>query len=505
MITASAKGTGQDTAPIPAAGPSQDEREGRRTRGDRGAILGALGLAGLMVVLLWSGFSNQVRPPRGGTWGDVYRYQCFAVAFWQGPQAMQSVDAVHPTQCDDVQRSYRLDVKQVRDSPRLHGLGVWLVDHAGMTHAFHSLPVEYPVLALVPFSLPLIAPPADYPIAFGMEMTLIALVLFALLAWQVSWRAAGFFALSMGIGAWATGIGRFDLLPAGLTLVALLLAVRRRWTWAYLALTAGIFVKYYPLVLLLPLVVAQLRSSEGPLRERLRAFVKPVGAFVGACAGLLLLSLLINPVIFYRQIATLSARPLEVESVPASLVWLGSRVGVPMRAFVAFGSDNVSSPLVSAAVALVALVALAALALALWGLWSGRTSLPRAWLATLLVVLIAGKVFSAQYLIWLLPIAAVVVPLEGFTPLVWLAACALTTFNFPFLWRSLHGGWHDTIAIRNAIVVAVLVSLLPALEWMRWLQTARAKGLQRRLEQSTERLRAWWSVRRPRPPTLLGT
>lgn len=495
----SAKGTGQDTSPIRAARVSRDEREGR-PRAGRGwrAILGALGLAGMMVVLLWSGFSNQVRPPDGGTWGDVYRYQCFAVAFWEGPQAMQAVDAVRPTQCDDVQRSYRLDPVQTRSSERLHGLGAWLADHADMTHALHSLPVEYPVLALVPFSLPLIAPAADYPIAFGLEMTLIALGLFALLAWRASWRAAGFFAVCMGIGAWATGIDRFDLLPAGLTLVALLLAQRRRWTWAYLSLAAGVFLKYYPLVLVLPLVVAQLRASEGPLRERLRTVARPVGAFVGVCAALLLLSLLINPVIFYRQIATLSARPLEVESVPASLVWLGARAGIPMRAFVAFGSDNVSSPLASAAVVAVTLAALAALALALWGLWSGRTSLPRAWLAALMVVTIAGKVFSAQYLIWLLPIAAVAVPLEGFAPLAWLAVCALTTFSFPFLWRSIHAGWHDTIAIRNALVLVLLASLLPLAALVPAWRAARqstARPVWRRL---TSR-RPGWAVREPTP------
>ncbi len=503
MITASARDAEQDTSPIPTVHDPGEQRES--TSRDWRAIAAALAFAGMMVVLLWSGYSNQVRPPLSGQWGDVYRYQCFAVAFWQGPHAMLEVNAIRPGQCDDVAQTYKLDLAQVHSSAHLHGLGAWIAGHSDMAGRFHSLPIEYPVLALLAFLPPLLAPPADYPVAFGIEMTLIALGLFALLVWRAGWRAAGFFALCMGIGAWATGIDRFDLLPAGSTLVALLLAERRRWTWAYVALAAGIFLKYYPVVLVLPLAMAHLRSFEGPLRARLPALVRPIAVFVGTCVGLLLLSLAINPVIAYRQVITLAHRPLEVESVPATLVWLGSHAGIPMRAFVAFGSDNVDSALSSPAAALMAVMALVALATALSGLWTGSTSLRRAWLAALLAVIIAGKVFSAQYLIWLLPIAAIVVPLEGLAALTWLAACTLTTFSYPFLWRALHGGWHGAIALRNIVVFALLVGLIPAVEWIRWWQTARTTVLERRLEQSTERGRPWWAMRRARPPTLLDT
>lgn len=504
MITASARGTEQDTSPNPPAQSAEDGREEKGWPGDWRTILAAVGFAGMMVVLLWAGFSHQVRPPRSGQWGDVYRYQCFAVAFWQGPQAMAAVNAIRPGQCSDLQRTYELDSEQVRSSDLLGGLGPWIADHTDMSGRFHTLPVEYPVLALVPFSLPLLAPPADYPVAFGIEMTLLALGLFALIVWRAGWRAAGFFALCVGIGAYATGIDRFDLLPAGLTLVALLLAERKQWTWAYLALAAGAFLKYYPAALILPLLVVQLRPSAVPLRERLRAVLKPLAAFMGACAGLLLLSLLINPVILYRQVATLSRRPLEVESVAATLVWVGSHLGFPMRAFVAFGSDNVDSALAPAATLLVALIALLALATVVSGLWFRRTTLPQAWLAVLMVITIAGKVFSAQYLIWLLPIAALVVPLEGFAPLTWLAVCALTTFGFPFLWRSTHGGWHGIIALRNAAVLVLLAGLLPVAEWARWRQTARATVLARHWW-SIKRLRARLAAQRTPPPTLADT
>jgi hypothetical protein len=503
MITA--EGTERDTAPIPTIQPTGDERGNKngekKSQGDRRTALAALGLAGMMVVLFWSGFGSQVRPPLSGQWGDVYRYQCFAVAFWEGSQAMTTVDAVRHGQCTDVQQAYELDSAQVRSSGRLHGLGAWIADHVDMSGRFHSLPIEYPVLALVPFSLSLVVPPADYTVAFGIEMTLVALGLFALLAWRAGWRAAGFFAVCMSIGAYATGIERFDLVPAGLTLVALLLAERKQWTWAYLALAAGTFLKYYPIVLMLPLFVAHLRSTEAPVRERVRALVRPIAVCAAACAGLLLLSLLINPVIFYRQIATLMQRPLEVESVPATLVWLGSHAGFPMRSFGGFGSDNVDSAVAPAAALVVGLIALLALITAISGLWFRRSTLPQAWLAVLMMITIAGKVFSAQYLIWLLPIAALVVPVEGLAPLVWLAVCTLTTFSFPFLWRALHGGWHGVIALRNASILVLLANLLPLEEWARWRQAVWAKVVERR-RRPAGRAGVQWATQGPSQSTL---
>ncbi|MFI5273612.1 MAG: hypothetical protein ACHQ4H_11320, partial [Ktedonobacterales bacterium] len=235
-----------------------------------------------------------------------------------------------------------------------------------------------------------------------------------------------------------------------------------------------VFLKYYPLALVLVLLVAQLRPNGTPLKERLLAMRRPVGAFVAACVGLLALTVLINPVVFYRQLSTLSQRPLEVESVPASLVWAGTRLGFPMRAFVGFGSDNVASPLAAPAALLVAVLAVVAVATLLSGVWFRRMTLGQAFLATLLAVTIAGKVFSAQYLIWLVPIAALVVPLEGLMPLAWLAACALTTFGFPFLFRAQHGGWHGVVALRNVLIVALAAGVLPLEEWARWWQAARS-------------------------------
>src|SRR5260370_28651747 len=69
------------------------------------------------------------------------------------------------------------------------------------------------------------------------------------------------FALFMLIGAWATAEGRFDLVPAALTLLCVLAAERKHWTAAYIALAFGTLLKIYPILLLPALFIAEHRAA----------------------------------------------------------------------------------------------------------------------------------------------------------------------------------------------------------------------------------------------------
>jgi hypothetical protein len=423
-------------------------------------MLKYIGLAVLMAVMMYAGYTQQVQPPADGKWGDVYRYQCFAVAFWQGSNAM---NALRPTQCDDIRDTLISDQASVRDS---HVLPIWIrqrmLHHGSTGEPFHTLPIEYPIVALVPMSLPLLAGPDNYGLAFASEMILLALALYGLLGRVAGWNAAAFFALCMALGTYSTGASRFDLVPAGLTLVALLFAERRQWTAAYVVLALATFAKFYPVLLVLPLVVLQLRQLGCRLRwpdtfrwSKLRDLYLSLGAFVATCVLLFTLTVIINPVGAYRQVAKLSHRPLEVESLPATIAWFGSHAGFPMQPLNQFGSDNIVSPL-SPALSLVATFSLVAGVLFIcWAVWNERSGLGSAWLGVLLLILATGKIFSAQYLIWVLPLAAYLSTFGMVGQWLWLVACALTTFSFPFLWRSSIGGWHAVIALRNAIVLVL--------------------------------------------------
>jgi hypothetical protein len=419
-------------------------------------------LGAFMVIMLYLGFIQQVRPPatHHGTWGDVYRYQCFAVAFWFGEHGLRSLP---PTQCQAVVDTLVYNQQTIPNSHYLPAVVQhWMLAHSPVVARFRTLPLEYPILSLIPFSLPLIAPPRDYALAFGVEMLLLALVVFAVLGRVAGWRAAAIFALFMAFGAYATGASRFDLLPAALTLGALVLAERRRWTWAYVLLALATMSKLYPVLLVIPLIVAQVRAL--PPGQRHWRRLTGLGWFAAICGALTAVSFTINPIGTYRQVSVLGQRPLEVESLPASLVWLTSWFGAPMQSFISFGSDNISSPVSSLVMLLITACLAGGLAVALVGLWRGRLTLSESWLAVLLLTVATGKIFSAQYLIWVFPFVAYTLELTGITPMIWMAICTLTTYSYPFLWR-VSGTWHATIALRNALVI--LLTLMALRLWPR--------------------------------------
>jgi hypothetical protein len=151
-------------------------------------------------------------------------------------------------------------------------------------------------------------------------------------------------------------------------------------------------------------------------------------------------------------------RPVQVESVPSTLIWLMSGFGAPGQVEHSFNSVNVvaaDSGLVDA----LTLVALAAGSVAIW-MWqgAGRLSLRRAALACLCLVIATNRVFSPQYLVWLLPLVAIEF---GLDPL-WIGICILTFLVYPNLYSlaglvdgqtatTFAGTFLIAIAVRNGL------------------------------------------------------
>ncbi|HLZ25627.1 MAG TPA: glycosyltransferase family 87 protein [Ktedonobacterales bacterium] len=354
---------------------------------------------------------------------------------------------------------------------------------------FHNLPVEYPPLAIVPFTLTLLPPVLDYQTTFALWMgALVILGYFGFL--RFSTRARGlFYVFYLVLGAAATLLARFDILPALVTLAALWAAGRKRFGVAYALLAVGILLKLYPAFLVpivviehwriartrtvaegLPLPLANLREwREAPgasLRRLLtHAVTRRVALGVGLCAALVTLAfacaLMFNPNGALSGFQYAGARPLQIESTPATILWLGSLVGIKAGPNYSFTSLNFVGPLD------VALKPLSAVALAggcLWVYWRqarGKLSVGRAFLACLCVVLVTNKIFSPQYLIWVLPIVA---ETEGFD-VVWVAICFLTTLDFPILYQLRHPIWTvsytplfmPVLALRNGLLLWVTV------------------------------------------------
>jgi len=307
---------------------------------------------------------------------------------------------------------YQLD--DVSDVPLYLAYGArWL----GGGVPYRDFAVEYPPLALPLFALPawLAAGPAAAR-AFQAEMLAClggaALAVTAAAAHRDGQgarpagqagprQAAVAFAVACG-ALGAVCVNRFDAAVALLLSLALLALATGRLPAGAAALGLGAALKLSPAALL-PLVLL--------LAPDRRTALRSLAAFALAAGLPFLPALLASPGGVAASFAYHLARPLQLESVPATPFLAAHLAGGPRLAVAsAFGSQNLVSPAADLAARLGGLVTLAALALVLALAWRARAALRRdpglvalAALALLLALLATGKVLSPQYLVWLLP------------------------------------------------------------------------------------------------------
>lgn len=341
---------------------------------------------------------------------------------------------------------------------------------------FHQFPQEYPPLALLPFALTLSPIPGIlYYWAFAFWIGLIVCLSYLWLARAVSHRTALVYALYLLVGAMATLLMRYDLLPALATLGALLLAERKHYAWAYTLLAVGVLLKLYP-AFLVPVVMAAEWRETSPMRstaqdgwekkrmllwQRSQPLLKSLGMFVALVALGFGLPLAINTLQVTSVFTYNLERPIQIESLPGSLLWLGTFFGFPTQGIISFGSLNLVGPLEDPLKLLSLLGLVGGSVLVYWRAWRGQLSLGQAFLAAIGIILIFNKVLSPQYLIWALPLVAYVL---GFD-LLWFLICLLNTLIYPFLY---HVYYHvdneitnpvllGVIAIRNAFLILAVV------------------------------------------------
>jgi hypothetical protein len=417
-----------------------------------------------MSILLFSGYSASGAFDRIHI--DVARYECYAVAFWHGTSILK--ESPFSQQCSFLTTGSFPPIVQ---RMQLHG---WPAHLVGMVESqqspsrpLHALPPEYPILSVIPFSLGLTAHPRWYQVTFALEMALVATLLYTILLRFQSRRAALAFAFYLVVGGWATALGRFDLIPAGLTLIALLCAQRAKWKWAAVMLALATMFKLYPFVLIVPFFIAQQLCCRGSKWYAWRRW-DAVVVCVSVCAMLTALSLALSIEGTLGPIRYFGMRPIQLESFSASLLWLGSLVGYPVHYVTSYAAVNALSPLSS----IVTLVATCCLAIGLlftcWLQWRGKLDLPIASLVTLLLVIISGKVFSAQYLLWVTPLVAYIGQSNWKWLVSWGAIGLLTTVIYPFIYLSVPNVlliplvpvFQPVLLARNVLMLVLILALL---------------------------------------------
>jgi hypothetical protein len=229
-----------------------------------------------------------------------------------------------------------------------------------------------------------------------------------------------------------TVLSWYDTWPTLLTLATVALFVRRHFTGALALLGVAVAAKLFALVLL-PILLLQAARTVGWKRTGLPAagFLATTALFFGSAAVLNLKGA-------RYPFTYLIHRPVEIESTAGSIIGLLHRAGWwAIDKQTSYGSVNFEGR--QAAVLGVVIAAVGAVALlALWG----RSAFVRlspdaliAWCtAAIAIALASTKVFSPQYMVWLVPFVALT--LRRRAPLLALTvAVVLTRLWFPEHWQ----------------------------------------------------------------------
>lgn len=436
---------------------------------DRRSLLAYLPMI-VALILLFCGASWQL------FWAntDAARYQCYALTFWQGSAG-----------------THLLPLNQCRF------LGQFGVPTSGVA-PFHILPFEYPPLTLSIFSLALVAPLPYYQIAFAIAMALVALGIYWLLLRFGPRGAALACAFYLVLGAWGTAEGRFDLVPAGLTLLCLIAAEHRRWTLAYVALAFGFLLKIYPLLLLPALFMAEqiahgrfhkpaapltLSRLPGEVWQTLRELGqwrwKNVLLFVGLILVISSIFALFNfQGAVVSQLSYFANRPVQVEATGSSILWLATLLGHPASVVYTFGSVNIASDLGNPVALTSEAFFVLGYGLAILWQWRGKLDLVQTCIVLLLIFVVTGKVFSPQYLIWLIPLLAYQGAFSKLWLILWSAISILTTAIYPYIYMLTTDarkapyipGFIECVTLRNLLLLLLTLAFL-----FNWWQIARRK------------------------------
>ena len=262
---------------------------------------------------------------------------------------------------------------------------------------------------------------------------------------------------------------RFDLALAALVVWTLWAAATERWRLAWGLLAAATLLKLVPLALI-PVMILWQRHRVGA-----RSAWAGLGASLAVVAAVLAPFVVMSPSGTWDVARYHLDRPLQLEAVgSAYLLGLHALAGVPVTVESSFGSQGLegTGPAVIAGISTAVLIGL--LIGIAWTLWVGlhRARAPgdarlfvAAAAATIVALLVAGKVLSPQFMVWLLPVGFLVAGRYGRVAAALTAAAMLLTFAyFPHRYWDLVALEDVPIGIlvlRDSVLIALLAACWP--------------------------------------------
>ena len=351
--------------------------------------------------------------------------------------------------------------------------GTWI---AGHLLPYGDFKLEYPPGSIPVFALPVYLRKLAgyhwfYPTWFRMEMLACGLLMLAgmalaLRAMRASTRrfaGALFFAALSPLALGPVSIARYDLVPAMITAFAVAALVSRHDRLAMLAIALGAVVKLYPAVLL-PIVLVDAWRRRGR-----RGVVESLAIFVVVLVAAFAPFLALTPHGIAASVRGQAGRPLQIESIGAAAFLAAHQIaGTYVRVVESHGSDNI----VGSAPKTVATLCAALVVVALVGVWivyARRKGGPEETLAACAAAVTAyiafNKVFSPQYLVWLVPLVPLVRGRRGLWASVLLGLSLLLTqlwepYSYVHLITRLDAQVSWFVVVRDLVVLGMFAVLL---------------------------------------------
>jgi hypothetical protein len=350
--------------------------------------------------------------------------------------------------------------RQITDYGLYHDYGVRIVrNHAVPYRDFRP---EYPPAALPVFAVPELLQRFDYDRVFQVLMSLCdmgAVTAVALLAGRRAAVIAAVAPLALG----SVVLSRFDFWPAALAALGIAALLRGRSTTSALLFGTAFAAKLWPAVLA-PLVVVWLARTRG-----VRAATQWSVAAVATAAAWFLPFVAVSPAGVGHSFHTQLARPLQLESLAGSvLIAAHNLAGTTLHLTSSFGSQNLTGPGAHAAAVVTTIVEAVALVAVWFRFARGPATDERLVVhaaAAVAAFIAFGKVFSPQFLIWLIPLVPLVRGRRGPVALsLFGTALVLTQLWFPRHYWDLAlrfaSPYSWFLLVRDLAVVALLATLV---------------------------------------------
>jgi len=199
---------------------------------------------------------------------------------------------------------------------------------------------------------------------------------------------------------------RFDVIVAVITIAAIYLYTEKKYYWAFALLSIGMFIKLYP-GLLFPFFLIPIFANRD-----FKLGIRCLSVFIVTSILLIMPFMLMSPDTYLSFITYHTNRGIQIESVFASLALVMEILGLTSTQTISsYGSFNleggitgvmsaISFPLIIVSLILFAFVYYKKCKTSNDMDW-GYKMVPMASLVVILVFILFNKVFSAQYMIWI--------------------------------------------------------------------------------------------------------